>query len=73
MMVNNSTNINKTTISHLKPLNIKKRPNSHISLEIQVMDLDRQNNMAWLNRLKDPNPPFFDNLVSNSKSDINKR
>jgi type IV secretory pathway VirB9-like protein len=24
--VNNSTNINKTTISHLKPLNIKKDP-----------------------------------------------
>jgi hypothetical protein len=38
MMVNNSTNINKTNY-HFPPKTVehKKRPNSHISLEIQVM------------------------------------
>ena len=55
MIVNNSTNINKTNnhvhpvILYLKSLNtIITR---HTKLEIQVLASDRQNNVAWINRL----------------------
>ena len=58
VMVNNSTNINKATItSHLKSSNINK--DRYMTLEIQVLDWNRHKNVAEWNWLMRYHPPSF--------------
>ena len=61
-MVNKSTNINKTTTSHLKALNTKRR--RHMELTIQVLAMGMIN-VAELNLLMWSKPSYVygENLV----------
>jgi len=68
VVVNNSTNVNKTN----KPLKKRKRP-QHLALEIQVLDWNRHKNMTGINQLMASHPSHFDTWILNNKTDINKR
>ena len=73
VMVNNSTNINKTN-NHLLPKTIEhKEIPQHMALEILVLALDRHKNVAGLNRLMGSQPSPSDNWITNDNTDINKQ
>jgi hypothetical protein len=64
MVVNNSTNINKTNnnLSH-KIIEHKERKR-HMALEIQIVPMNKNMNVAKLNRLMGTQPFLHGKLIS---------
>jgi hypothetical protein len=71
VIVNNSTNINKTNYHHLPSLTEHKKTMTY-GIEIQSLACDRHKNVADLNKLMGSQPPL-DNWMSKANTDINKQ